>query len=63
VERKRQNDGGEWEQRKCKERRATVKRKATALPGKGKCGAHFVRKHRNLELKTIFTCEEVTSRK
>jgi hypothetical protein len=60
---KKQNDSGEWEQRKCKEKRATVKRKAPSLPGKEKCGAHFVRKHRNLELKTRFICEEVTSRK
>jgi hypothetical protein len=63
VEGERQNDSGEWEQRKCKEKRATVKRKAHTLPGKGKRGAHFVRKNRNLELKTRFTCGEVTSRK
>ena len=39
------------------------KKKAPSLYGKGKCGVHFVRKHRNLELKTRFTCEEVPSRK
>jgi hypothetical protein len=38
-------------------------KKDGSLLWKGKCGAHFVRKHRNLELKTRFTCEEVTSRK
>ena len=63
VEGKKQNDGGEWEQRKCKEKRETVKRKAPSLPGKGKCAVHFVRKHGNLEFKTRFTCTEVTSRK
>jgi hypothetical protein len=63
VEGKKQNYSGEWEQRKCKERRETVKRKAPSLPEKEKCAVHFVRKHRNLELKTRFTCVEVTSRK
>jgi len=63
VEGKKQNDGGEWEQRKCKEKSETVKRKAPSLPGKGKCAVHFVRKHGNLEFKTRFTCTEVTSRK
>jgi hypothetical protein len=46
VEGKRHNDSGEWEQRKCKEKRTIVKRKAPSLPGKRKCGAHFVRKHK-----------------
>jgi hypothetical protein len=54
LEGKRQNGGEEWEQRKCKEKRVTAKRKAPSLRGKGKCGAHFVRKHRNLELKKRF---------
>jgi hypothetical protein len=63
VEGKKLNDGGEWEQRKCKKKRKTVKRKAPSLHGKGKCVVRFVRKHGNLELKTRFTCTEVTSRK
>lgn len=39
------------------------KRKAASLLGKGECGVQFVRKYRNLIVKTRFTGEDVTRRK